>query len=95
MPLSERGDWMNRLDNIPVKAKKLVKPSVSLGLAILEPTPAGWLAKAHLLSKNGCASHTETTVHDNVRAAEEHIRRLAKDYPGSGDVPVILLDIMG
>lgn len=86
---------MNRLDKVLAKAKDLITPGVVLGLAFIEPGPAGWLAKAHLFSKRDGTQTIETTAHTDELTAKEHIDQLTKEYPGGGDVPVIILDVMG
>ncbi|WP_322174397.1 hypothetical protein [Acutalibacter caecimuris] len=86
---------MDRLNLLLYQARRLSRSPLVPGPVIMEPGPAGWTVTAHLCGKSPVDCKRETAVYTSKSGAREHTDDLAKRYPGGGDFPVIILDVMG
>ena len=85
---------MNRIDKLILKARTAVSPGLELSVALIERDGDSWTAVAHL--SDGVQGHPPTikrATWATLERAVEHIREVARDYPNSRDVPVIIDDL--
>lgn len=85
---------MKQIDKLLIKAQQLARGGMELILAMVMPDGDSWAAVAHLWDGiPGHTGRTDTTTHATMDAAVEHIHELAKEYPNSRDVPIIIDDL--
>ena len=85
---------MKQIDKLLIKAQKLVRGSTELVLAMVVPDGDSWAAEVHLW--DWTEGHTPTvrrSIWTTMDAAVTHIHELAKEYPKSRDVPIIVDDV--
>lgn len=88
---------MKQINCLLIEAKKMAGyTGKQLTLAMIERNGASWAAMAHLWDrKPGHSPTVETTTHATMDAAVEHIHAIAKEYPNSQDIVIIVDDIPG
>lgn len=88
---------MKQIDRLLIEAKKIAGyTGKQLTLAMVERCGVSWVAIAHLWDRMpGHSPVVETTTHNTLDAAVEYIHILARDYPNSQDVVIIVDDIPG
>ena len=83
---------MNRIDRLIIKARESI--GVELILAMVERRGDEWRAAVHLGDRRRHGSPViEESTHAALDAAIDHIHALAKEYPNSQDVQIIVDDI--
>lgn len=88
---------MKQIDRLLIEAKKIAGyTGKQLTLAMVERCGASWAAVAHLWDrKPGHSPTVEATTHATMDAAVEHIHAIAREYPNSQDIGIIVDDIPG
>ena len=86
---------MNRIDRLIIKVQRAAAHSgPELYLAFVEPNGDSWTAVAHLRDRvQGHDPTIQRATYATMEAAVEHIRAMAREYPNSRDVPIIINDI--
>lgn len=86
---------MKQIDRLLIEAKKIAGyTGKQLTLAMVERRGDSWAAMAHLWDRTAGHSPTvETTAHSTEEDAVEHIHALAREYPNSRDVTIIIDDL--
>lgn len=85
---------MKEIDKLLIRAQQLAGSSVELILAMVIPDGDSWTAEAHLWDgKKGHAPTIRESTWHTMDAAVEHVHALAKEYPNSKDVPIIVDDL--
>lgn len=82
---------MKKIDELLIKAQRMVRGGMELALAMVLPDGDSWAAMAHLWDGKQVTIHK--TTWSTMEAAVEHIHTLEKEYPNSEDVPVIIDDL--
>ena len=86
---------MKQIDRLLIEAKKIAGyTGQELTLAMVERCGDSWAATAHLWNRTtGHSPTVETTTHATEEAAVERIHALAREYPNSRDVTIIIDDL--
>lgn len=86
---------MKQVDRLLIEAKKLAGYSgPELTLALVERFGDSWTAAAHLWDRlPGHSPAIKKSAHTTQDAAVEYIHRMAKQYPNSRDVVIIVDDV--
>lgn len=83
---------MNRIDRLIIKARESI--GVELILAMVERCGNLWTASAHLGDwRRNCPPVIKESAHATLDAAIDYIHELARDYPNSQDVHIIVDDL--
>lgn len=85
---------MNRIDKLLILAKAAARGGMELSHALITGSGHSWTAEAFL--SDGVPGHAPTTkraTYATEGAAVEYIRAVAKEYPNSKDVPIIVDDV--
>lgn len=85
---------MKQIDKLLIKAQSMARGGLELILAMVFPDGDSWAAEAHLWNgRDGHAPTIQRSTWATMDAAVEHVHELAKEYPNSQDVPIIIDDL--
>ena len=87
---------MKKIDELLIKAQRMVRGGMELSLAMVLPDGDSWAAMAHLWDgKLGRTATLNKPTWPTMEAAVEHIHAMSLEYPNSKDVPIIIDDLGG
>ena len=84
---------MKQIDKLLIRVQQLAWGGMELILAMVLLDGDSWTAMAHLWGEKQGTPTINKSIWPTMEAAVEHIHALAKEYPNSRDVPIIIDDL--